>query len=57
MSCKQSNVCHRLYFRHRDQKFSDIVPNTITIINKNEKQYANNRQLNRYSPLKNIRDF
>ena len=30
-----SNVYHGLNFHHRDLKFSDIVPNTIMIMNKN----------------------
>ena len=29
-----SNACHGLNFHHRDLKFSEIVPNTITIMNK-----------------------
>ena len=30
-----SNACYGLNFHQRDLKFSDIVPNTITIMNKN----------------------
>ena len=41
MSChytddsQTSNACNQLNFRCRDMKFSDMVQNTITIINKN----------------------
>ena len=35
-----SNACHELNFHRRDLKFSDIVSNTITIMNKKENKYA-----------------
>ena len=41
-----------LNFHSRDLKFSDNVPNIITIINKNENKYAKNLQMKWYCPLK-----
>ena len=32
-------MCHGHNFHHRDLKFSDIVPNTITIFKHSKKEY------------------
>ena len=46
---------HGHNFHHRDLKFSDIDPDTITIFNQNlKKSQKSNR--NRFSPLVNISD-
>ena len=41
-----SNMCYGLNFYCRDMKFSDIVPNTTTIINKNSNKYEKNLEMN-----------
>ena len=47
-----SNVCHGHNFHRRAQKFSDNIPNTITIFNHNLKKIDKNLITTKYGPLK-----
>ena len=49
-----SNVCHGVNFQHWSLKFSDIVPNSITIMNKNSSKCAKINKISLPYPLKSV---